>query len=151
MTATDQLKRCGLGIRSIATIVDSFVWLALLFLAGFAVGIATDQIVWTAERIETDLEGTASLAALLLWLGLTLGYHTLLEWRYGKTLGKYLVDIQVRAVDGSRPTLWATFQRNVLRIVDFLPLYYLLGSLLVVITDDQRFGDKVAGTIVART
>jgi len=56
-----------------------------------------------------EVTNTFGLVSLLLWLGLSIGYHTLLEWRYGKTIGKYLVDIEVRAVDVLRPTLWATF------------------------------------------
>jgi uncharacterized RDD family membrane protein YckC len=42
------------------------------------------------------------------------------------------------------------FQRNVLRIVDFLPLYYILGAVMLVVADEQRVVDKVTGTIVVR-
>src|SRR5207248_11059297 len=52
-------------------------------------------------------------------------------------------------VDGGPLTLRAVVIRNVLRIVDWLPLLYLLGGFLVLYSrNGQRLGDLVAGTTV---
>ncbi|MBW3666803.1 MAG: RDD family protein, partial [Actinobacteria bacterium] len=53
--------------------------------------------------------------------------------------------------DGS-PVDWrASTIRNVLRVVDVLPLFYLVGAILVWNSDRrQRLGDRVAGTVVVR-
>ena len=41
--------------------------------------------------------------------------------------------------------------RNIVRIVDFLPVFYVIGSIAIVASqDDQRLGDMAAGTFVVR-
>jgi uncharacterized RDD family membrane protein YckC len=41
--------------------------------------------------------------------------------------------------------------RNVLRIVDFLPVLYLVGLVTVAVSQrNQRLGDLAAGTLVVR-
>ena len=42
--------------------------------------------------------------------------------------------------------------RNLLRIVDFLPMLYLLGGILAIASErSQRLGDRAAGTVVVRS
>ena len=41
--------------------------------------------------------------------------------------------------------------RNVLRLVDWLPFLYLVGGILVLVSERrQRLGDLVAGTVVVK-
>ena len=41
--------------------------------------------------------------------------------------------------------------RNIMRIVDFLPVFYAVGVVSIVSTgSDQRLGDLTAGTMVVR-
>jgi len=56
-----------------------------------------------------------------------------------------------RCDDGS-PIGWSeSIIRNLLRIVDALPTLYLLGAILVLVTDDeQRLGDIAANTVVVK-
>ncbi|RXK51103.1 RDD family protein [Halorientalis pallida] len=151
MEALDS-ERCGVGIRGVAMAIDSVVWIALFMIAVSAVGAVSGQTVTTASGVETDLTGTPAAIALGLCLALAIGYHTLAEWRYGKTLGKYLVSIRVVADDGTVPSLGAVLGRNVLRLVDWLPLFYLVGIGAVVVSDGQRrLGDRMAGTAVVRS
>lgn len=131
--------------------IDSTVWFGLFLLAGTVVGAVTGQIETGASGVETNLEGAPAMAALVLWLGLAIGYHALLEWRFGKTVGKYLVSIEVIEDDGSSPTLRAAIVRNLLRIVDWLPLFYVVGIVALVASDrKKRIGDRVGGTVVVR-
>jgi uncharacterized RDD family membrane protein YckC len=151
MKALDS-DRCGVGIRGVAMAIDTVVWLALFMIAVSAVGAITGQTVTTASGVETDLTGTPAAIGLGLWLALAIGYHTLAEWRTGKTLGKYLVSIRVVATGGTAPSFGAALGRNVLRLVDWFPLFYVVGIVAIAISDSQRrLGDRVAGTAVVRS
>jgi uncharacterized RDD family membrane protein YckC len=90
----------------------------------------------------------------LVWVAfglVTLGYFTICEWRYGQTLGKRLVDIEVRSQDGGSTSLGQAFVRTVFRIVDGLALY-IVGAVFVWTSPArQRLGDRVAGTLVMRS
>ena len=145
-------ERCGIGIRGVAMSIDAVVWMGLFVVAVSVVGALTGQMESTASGVDTDLEGTPAALGLGLWLVLSIGYHTVLEWRFGKTLGKYLVGIRVTGADGSSLTLRASLLRNVVRLVDWLPLFYGVGIVVLVLSDRQnRLGDRVAGTAVIRS
>lgn len=151
MEEHDSSQRCGIGIRGVSMFIDSIVWFALLFVAIFAVAGATGQIETTVDGANADLEGGPGAVALVLWLALGIGYHTILEWRYGKTVGKYLVSIRVTNKDGSLPSLRSSLIRNVARLVDWLPALYLVGIVAIGVSDEQRrLGDRLAGTAVVR-
>lgn len=86
-------------------------------------------------------------------LGGTIGvpYHVVLEGAYGRTVGKAMVGVVVATEDGGRPTYAAVTVRTLLRLVDWLPIGYLLGLSTIALTErDQRLGDLVAGTVVER-
>lgn len=152
MENADDLQRCGIGIRGVAMTIDSFVWLALFLVAGYAIGIPTGQVEQTADGTHVDLEGTLGTIAFLAWLALGIGYHALFEWQYGKTLGKYLVDIRAVEADGTQLSLRSSLVRNVLRIVDWLPLFYVVGILAIATSEeDERLGDRWSGTAVVRS
>ena len=82
----------------------------------------------------------------------------IVEWFYpvlfeifmrGQTPGKKLFGISVVNDDLSPVTLGTSLVRNLLRTVDFLPLFYLAG--LVTMLSNRRFqrlGDLAAGTLV---
>ncbi|WP_158855389.1 RDD family protein [Halorhabdus sp. CUG00001] len=145
-------RRCGVGIRGVAMAIDSIVWIALFMGAVSAVGLLTGELQTTSEGIETHLEGGPALGGTALWLGLSILYHTLLEWRWGKTLGKYLVAISVTRPDGSLPSLRGSLARNVLRLIDWLPFLYLVGIVTIAVSEtDRRLGDRVGKTIVVRS
>jgi uncharacterized RDD family membrane protein YckC len=152
MNDTGSPTECGVGIRGIAMAIDSVVWLLLFVLAVSAVGALTGQMESTATGVDTSLEGTPAAIGLVLWLGLATGYHTLMEWRFGKTVGKYLVGIRVTSDGWSTPTLRASLVRNLLRLVDWLPLFYLVGIVALVRSGrKKRLGDRVGHTVVVRT
>jgi uncharacterized RDD family membrane protein YckC len=90
--------------------------------------------------------------------GLFLIILFLVEWFYpvigevmfnGATPGKRAQEIRVLHDDG-RPVGWsASLTRNLLRFVDFLPVFYGFGLVSCLLTGDfKRLGDLAAGTIV---
>lgn len=91
-------------------------------------------------------------------IGLILIAVFLVEWLYpvllevlwgGRTLGKAAVGLKVVMDDGT-PVGWsASLIRNLLRMADFLPGFYLTGLAVSLFShQSKRLGDIAAGTIV---
>jgi uncharacterized RDD family membrane protein YckC len=79
-------------------------------------------------------------------------YGALLEgfWN-GQTLGKRLFHLRVIDQSGLPLRVEQAWIRNLMRLVDALPLAYLVGGIAVLSSPImQRFGDRVAGTLVVR-
>src|SRR5207245_8936093 len=89
-----------------------------------------------------------SVDAFWLW-AVAIAYFSLLERLFGDTLGKALVGIKVTDLTG-RPAGWrAVLIRNIFRVIDSFPGFYLLGALVARFSARrQRIGDNVAGTLV---
>lgn len=85
---------------------------------------------------------------VLLWMA----YYIVPESLFGASLGKMVLGLCVVRVDGRPLSVGAIVVRNLLRIVDALPFFYLIGGLAVLMTGySQRLGDRWAGTtVVAR-
>lgn len=82
---------------------------------------------------------------------LTFAYFTYMEATFGQTFGKKLLGIVVVTEDGGPCDATDSVVRNLLRFADALPVFYLLGAIVVIVTDeDQRLGDLLAETVVAR-
>ena len=90
--------------------------------------------------------------------GFFLIFLFIIEWLYpvlfevymrGQTPGKKLLKISVINDDLSPVTLGTSMVRNLLRTVDFLPLFYLVGLISMLSNRRfQRLGDIAAGTLV---
>jgi len=79
-------------------------------------------------------------------------YSALLEgfWN-GQTIGKRLFHLRVIDQDGLPLRMEQAWVRNLMRVFDALPFAYLVGGLSVLSSPQmQRFGDRVAGTLVIR-
>ncbi|NHN64545.1 RDD family protein [Haloarcula sp. JP-Z28] len=120
--------------RVVAIIIDIVV-----------IGIVSSAIAGILSQIR--------LAALGSLIGLVLGfgYYIYLEGTYGQTIGKMALDIVVVTEDGDPIDFGPAAIRSLLRIVDVLPAFYLIGFVAVLVTDrKQRLGDIVADTVVVR-
>ena len=90
--------------------------------------------------------------------GIFLIFLFVIEWLYpvlfeilmrGQTPGKKLLGIAVVNDDLSPVTLGTSLVRNLLRTIDFLPLFYLAGVITMLSNRRfQRLGDLAAGTLV---
>ena len=83
---------------------------------------------------------------------LMVGYGIVLEWFWrGQTLGKRLLRLRVMDAQGLRLQFSQIVIRNLLRFVDMLPAFYLLGGIACLVSRRaQRLGDFAANTIVVR-
>ncbi len=85
----------------------------------------------------------------LIFLIVIFLYFIILEGLYGWTVGKLLCGLRVVAADGANPGLRKSLVRNLLRMVDGLPMFNILGIVLIARSPERaRFGDRVAGTRV---
>ncbi|GAB7092028.1 hypothetical protein JCM18237_22990 [Halorubrum luteum] len=122
--------------RIAAFIVDFLVLGIALGLLVFVVGLVSDGLA----------VAVGGLSGLVVF-----AYFIYMEGAYGQTIGKRVLGIVVVKSDGSPCDMKASAIRNVLRIVDGL-FAYLVGLVVILLTDDdQRVGDLVGNTVVART
>jgi len=89
---------------------------------------------------------------VITYFVVSIGYAILLEWAWrGQTLGKRLFRLRVVDAEGMRLQFNQIVTRNLLRVVDALPVFYFVGGLTCWFNRNcQRLGDVAANTIVVR-
>lgn len=97
-----------------------------------------------------DLSGAVTM---VVYFVLTFAYGIFCEWRlHGQTLGKRIFRLRVIDAGGLRLEPSQVILRNLLRLVDGLPAFYMLGGAVALWNPRfQRLGDIAAGTVVVRT
>ncbi len=85
------------------------------------------------------------IVSLLLWFVL----FPLAEGFKGQTIGKKLLHVKVMSKNYSKAAYGQCIVRHLFDIIDFLPLFGLLGIIVSSYTKEkQRIGDLAGGTIV---
>jgi uncharacterized RDD family membrane protein YckC len=163
-----RLRYQSVGIRFAATVIDvlvlsfiSWIFIALAVGSAFSsiapiqpatsgdVNATVAQINATLTQVSGALSAgiaTAAVITLIVWFL----YYTLLEGRYGQTLGKWFVKIKVVKEDGTKISYGDAAVRTILRIIDAI-FDYLIGALLIWTSDKkQRLGDRIAHTVVVQ-
>jgi uncharacterized RDD family membrane protein YckC len=127
--------------RALAWSVDT----AAIVLGNMIVG----QIAKLAAKMNADVANAVSVAGFFV---ISVVYAIVLEWRWrGQTIGKRLLGLRVMDVHGLRLELPQIALRNLVRVIDMFPFFYLVGGLACVFSRNaQRLGDMAANTIVAR-
>jgi len=94
----------------------------------------------------------ARAVSVLVFFVVQIGYGIGAEWLWrGQTVGKRLLRLRVMDVQGLRLQFSQIVMRNLLRFVDMLPAFYLVGGLTAFLNRrSQRLGDLAANTIVIR-
>ena len=132
------LAAAGPFSRALAWVIDLvarlFIWLSLAQALTFVGQVGMGVVLLSGFLLE--------------WL-VPVCFEVL--WR-GQSPGKRALGLTVLHDDGT-PVGWqASFIRNTIRFVDFLPLCYATGFVTMLINaDGKRLGDLVAGTIVVHT
>lgn len=103
----------------------------------------------------SPFSGALPGALVLGWWGSTaamyITYSTIMEFLVGRTIGKVLTGTRVLSHNGERPLLWQRLLRNVVRIAEVHPPFWLpLGMLFLITRSHQRIGDLLAKTVVVR-
>lgn len=144
-------KGSGVGRRFLATLVDAIVFVVALipiFAAfgqdgGCDTGTAmTLSFTWESEPVSL-CGGVAGL-----WYLAVFAYYVVLEKVLGGTIGKLVLGLRVRRLDGGEISWGQSVGRTALRIVDGF-LFYLVAAIAVWSSDrNQRIGDMAAKTLV---
>ena len=137
-----------LSPRIAAALID----LAVLFVLSVVLGALKGEASVGDGTFSFHFSWYLKGAALALFLVLAFLYYFSLEATIGRTVGKLLLGLQVVGPGQRRPSLWAVAVRTALRVVDWLPLLYLVGLVTTLATGAhrQRLGDLAANTTVAR-
>jgi uncharacterized RDD family membrane protein YckC len=98
------------------------------------------------------VQGLIVAIFLLAHFAVEFGYFIVWEMlANGRSPGKYIIGLRVVRRDGMPIDLRASIVRNLMRIVDMLPEYYVVGLVAIVLSPSgERLGDHAAGTIVIR-
>jgi uncharacterized RDD family membrane protein YckC len=128
------LTPAGFGVRCIAQFIDLFIRIIAYIILGIPIKL---------------IDSSGGLLLILVFL---------LEWFYpvffevtlnGRTPGKKRMGIHVINDDATPVTFAPSLLRNLLRVVDILPIFYLVGIISSVLNKQfKRIGDLAAGTLV---
>jgi uncharacterized RDD family membrane protein YckC len=145
MRTVETPEGCRIGLRVAGLVARARAWMIDLAIRGFVYLVAVEVLV---------LFGKVGIGAITLLV-------FALEWLYpvcfeaawnGATPGKRVCKLAVLRDDGGPIDWGASMIRNTLRIVDFLPLLYMAGTVCMFVRRDfKRLGDVAAGTIVVYT
>lgn len=150
----------GIGSRFLSGLIDTVLLvLALVFLnivlAALLEWANADQVAATLIGEETDVTWAAGLILALYTLlnfVLVWGYFVLFELTWnGQTPGKRWAKLRVVRVNGNPAGFLDVVIRNLVRMVDFLPVGYALGLTIMFFNQQaRRLGDFAAGTLVIK-
>lgn len=134
-----RLDPAGLGSRFIALIVD----FALVSGGSVVISQITLSLLPTALGV---------IVRALVLLVLTWGYHVYFEVLHaGQSPGKRIMGIRVVDGRGLPLSFEQSFVRNVVRVLDALPVGYALGAVFCQLDGlHRRLGDIAADTLVVR-
>jgi uncharacterized RDD family membrane protein YckC len=107
---------------------------------------------WLVSVLLSKEPGFGFMVISIAEFAIGFAYGALLEgfWN-GQTIGKRLFHLRVIDQDGLPLRIEQAWVRNLMRVFDLLPFGYLVGGLSVLSSPlMQRFGDRVAGTLVVR-
>ncbi len=140
------LPLAGIGERAIATLID-----ALLLLLG-VIAVLFLYSVWGRGDLEADVRDASRNLVILVGVSFlvgVVGYDIFFDLAFaGRTPGKRAARLRVVDNAGQAPALLTSLLRNLLRLVDMLPVGYGVGVVVMFFTGTRRLGDLVAGTVV---
>jgi uncharacterized RDD family membrane protein YckC len=134
-----RLEPAGAGSRFLATLIDTFLIMAISSAAGTVLFLLLPNGIAMALTITVNF--------LLTW-----GWHVFFETKkQGRTPGKRALRLRVIDARGLPVSLYQSLVRNIVRALDFAPAFYGVGAIATLVTPARRrLGDLVADTLVIR-
>lgn len=149
----------SIGNRFLAVLIDHFIQYMTILIVAWAFiswsGVVDMNSIERDELLAQMSKWTIALMIVILFL-IFAGYFIFFEWLWnGQTPGKRLMKLRVIREDGRPITLWEAIARNLLRIFDAVPGFFIpiysIGLVSIFLSNrDQRIGDMFAGTVVIR-
>jgi uncharacterized RDD family membrane protein YckC len=137
----------GIGSRFVATLIDTVLLLVvqvIQFLAFAFIGSVVDS-----AGVGVGENAIIAIYAVVSFIGFW-GYYILFEtlWN-GQTPGKRVAKLRVLRGDGTPIALTEAIIRNLVRLIDFLPIFYGVGVVAMFVDrQSRRLGDMAANTLV---
>lgn len=129
-----ELSPAGAPVRALAWVLDGLIRFAILLVVGILAGMAGE---------------TGTGLFLIAWFVTDWLYNVLFEVLRGSTPGKKAMGLAVVNDNGTPVTWSASLLRNLLRVVDGLPIGYAVGLVVSLFHPRaKRLGDLAAGTLV---
>ncbi|MBF0499631.1 MAG: RDD family protein [Candidatus Riflebacteria bacterium] len=124
--------------------MNDFVFQGILI----GIGVLFINIFFSGYSVRSVNEVLTVIHACIILFG----YHTYFDiFAEGRSPGKKSAGIRVVRLDGQSIDFFPSIIRNLLRIVDFLPIGFLLGVITMLMNEQhQRIGDLLAQTLVIR-
>lgn len=140
-----------IGSRFLAISIDSLIQFGAIVGLGVALSRLEESGVFERLPRFVDVDQVAVVVIVTSFL-LYVGYFAAFEllWN-GQTPGKRVVRLRVIKEDGYPLGPLDVLLRNLVRLVDFFPVFYGLGALVMLLNSRaRRLGDIAAGTLVVR-
>ena len=145
----------GIGSRFVALLIDYLIqgaaaFILILIFVLFVSATAGSRPVHSSIAGSPNSGKWAIAIAIAIPFLFQWGYFTLFEafWR-GQTPGKRIMRIRIIQQTGRPVGVFESLGRNLTRIIDMLPTFYIIGVIVMFLTRrQQRLGDLVAGTLV---
>jgi uncharacterized RDD family membrane protein YckC len=148
-----QYAIAGVGSRFVAALLDNLIITAFYILAFLGLVLISAGAIRAGVGVGKELDAAGKwVLAIFIFFNFLLvwGYFALFEalWR-GQTPGKRVMKLRVIKDSGRRITFFEALARNLLRFIDYLPGFYLVGVITMLCNQrSKRLGDLAAGTIV---
>lgn len=150
-----------LGVRFGARVID---WILLAIVNGVISAVIVFGLLFTdmdgGNPFATVGWSVGSFVASIVTLAITYAYYVFLETTTGKTVGKMLLNLEVRSRNGGYPSVEQSFKRNFFFALSLIPflgwLVQLAAIIYVAITinqkaDNRGWHDEFGDTVVVRT
>ncbi len=123
-------------------------WLIDALVIGTAIGILSELLHLVGVFSKDLMTGVTVVGSFVV----ATGYGMVFEWIWlGQTPGKRALGLKVIDTGGLKLQFSQVAIRNLIRILDALPLLYLVGGATVLLSrQSQRLGDMVANTTVIK-
>jgi uncharacterized RDD family membrane protein YckC len=129
-----KIKPAPLSKRFAAALIDCLI-LSTVFLL----------ILHTTSNLPSDLLEELLPISIVSFL-----YFSISEAFFAATVGKFVMKLRVVGKSGDPCSFTESLKRNLLRFVDWLPTFYLVGAASIFLSQErQRIGDRFAGTVVS--
>ncbi|MGI8745266.1 MAG: RDD family protein [Bryobacteraceae bacterium] len=135
------LTLAGPVTRMLAWLIDGAVILTATYLIG--------KLIAVVRVLSPDF---MQALGILAYFAISIGYAMAFEWLWhGQTLGKRVLRLQVMDEQALPLHFGQIAIRNLLRVADCLPAFYLTGGIAVLMSGrSQRLGDMAANTVVVQ-
>lgn len=144
VTINVRMRRIGAAFVDLLIISCLQIWVSSVFgVLNPASGYQTD-----GDGVPSFFSGIASIQPVWLYI-MALLYFLAQEALFSTTVGKFFFGLYVVNMRGQRLTFKAALLRNILRLIDTFPIFYMVGFVSGILSPTfQRVGDRIAHTTV---